>query len=63
MGANRIYYDPSDGDEYKVFVPADYMRMSRHPLLNQAMPTIEVYTTLMSNRRVKLANVMDIYEV
>ena len=33
LGPNRIHYDASDGDEYKVLVPADYMRMSRHPIM------------------------------
>ena len=33
IGPNRIYYDASNGEDYKIHVPADYLRMSRHPLI------------------------------
>ena len=59
LGPNRIYYDSSDGDEYKVWVPADYLRMNRHPLISCPQPMIEVYGTSNNNRDVKLANKLE----
>ena len=63
VGPNRIYYDATDGDEYKIFVPSDYLRKTRHALLSCPQPLIEVYTTPSSNREFKLAGAMNIYEV
>ena len=34
IGPNRIYYDATNGDDFKVHVPNDYLGMSRHALLN-----------------------------
>ena len=59
LGPNRIYYDSSDGDEYKVWVPADYLRMNRHPLISCPQPMIEVFGTSNNNRDVKLANTLE----
>lgn len=62
VGPNRIYFDPSDGDEYKIHVPNNYLSMNRHPLLDCALPTIEIFRTQTSNRQLKLCNAMDVYE-
>ena len=34
LGPNRIYFDATNGDDYKVHVPDNYLQMSRHPLLS-----------------------------
>ena len=59
VGPNQIYYDASDGDEYKVCVPRDYLRLTRHPLLNCVKPSVEIFATSSSNRNCKLANSMN----
>ena len=56
LGPNRIYYDASNGDDYKVYVPNNYLQMSRHPLLSCQQPLIELHGVLTSNRQWKLAN-------
>ncbi len=62
VGPNRIYFDSSDGDEYKIHIPSDYLNMNRHPLLDCALPMIELFGTQISNRQLKLSNAMDVYE-
>ena len=59
MGPNRIYYDAANGDDYKVYVPQDYLRMSRHPLQSCQYPLIELYGVSVSERSWKNANDMD----
>lgn len=61
VGPNKIYFDASDGDDYKVHVPEGYLRKNRHPILGVNQPLIEIYCTLSSNRDCQLANTMDIY--
>ena len=56
VGSNRIYYESSSGDQFKVFVPRDYLRMNQHPIAHESQPLIEVYGTSSSNSQVKLAN-------
>ena len=62
VGPNQIYYDASDGDEYKVCVPRDYLRQARHPLLKCAKPSVEIFAISSGNRNCKLANSMNEYE-
>lgn len=62
LGPNRIYYDASNGDDYKVHVPDNYLQMPRHPLLSCQQPVIEIYGVLTSNREYKLANDMSYLE-
>ena len=59
IGPNRIYYDPTNGDDYKVYIPCEYLRMSRHPLNATTHPLVEVYAVLTTNREWKNANDMD----
>ena len=32
LGPNRIYFDPMDGEQFKVLVPSDYLHSGRHPI-------------------------------
>lgn len=55
IGPNRIYYDSLSGDEFKVFLPHGYSGQQFSPLLDEAQPTIEVYSTSSKNLNIKLA--------
>ena len=43
MGPNCITFDPLSGEEFKVYLPNNYLGISPHPLKSQN-PLIEVYT-------------------
>ena len=62
VGPNRIHFDASNGDDFKIHVPEGYLKMKRHPLLGCQQPLIEIYVTSNSNRDCKLANNMDVYQ-
>lgn len=59
IGPNRIYYDATNGDDYKVHVPNDYLGMPRHSLLSCTQPLIEIYGVQTSNRDWKNAHEID----
>ena len=62
VGPNRVFYDSADGEEYKIFVPVDYLRNNTHPILNYPQPIIELYGTKIGNRELKLGNQMTPFE-
>lgn len=55
IGPNRIYYDSLNGDEFKVLLPQGFCGQQFSALLNEAQPTIEVYSTSLKNSNIKLA--------
>lgn len=63
VGPNRIYFDRTSGDEFKVLVPCGYANMpaNLHPLLT-IQPIVEVYCVDKSESSVKFANEMGPYD-
>lgn len=62
VGPNRIYYDASNGDDFKIHVPCDYLRMVKHPVLSCEQPMVEIYGVNLSNREWRNANDMDKFQ-
>ena len=56
VGPNQIYYDATNGEDYKVLIPAGYLNMPRHPITDATQPLIEIYGIKNTNRSFKLAN-------